>query len=123
MKPRPPLPPGPYLVIGLARSGVAAALALRARWEEVIGCDAGEAVAAFANGIARDGAVAADGAAFEVEDRRALAAEASALLSLTGDRLDRRGTFEADVTAKLEAFRRQGNHDRAVFPCDLGLED
>ncbi|HJS95172.1 MAG TPA: UDP-N-acetylmuramoyl-L-alanine--D-glutamate ligase [Solirubrobacteraceae bacterium] len=43
MKPRPPLPPGPYLVVGLARSGVAAALALRARGEEVIGCDAGPA--------------------------------------------------------------------------------
>ena len=41
MKRRPPLPPGPYLVVGLARSGVAAALALRARGEEVIGCDAG----------------------------------------------------------------------------------
>ena len=40
-KPRPPLPPGPYLVVGLARSGVAAALALRARGEEVIGVDAG----------------------------------------------------------------------------------
>jgi UDP-N-acetylmuramoylalanine--D-glutamate ligase len=40
-KPRPPLPDGPYLVVGLARSGVAAALALRARGEEVIGCDAG----------------------------------------------------------------------------------
>ena len=43
MKPRPPLTPGPYLVVGLARSGVAAALALRARGEEVIGCDAGAA--------------------------------------------------------------------------------
>ena len=41
MKLRPPLSPGPYLVVGLARSGVAAALALRARGEEVIGCDAG----------------------------------------------------------------------------------
>src|SRR3977135_1312437 len=41
MQPRPPLPPGPFLVVGLARSGVAAALALRARGEEVIGCDAG----------------------------------------------------------------------------------
>jgi UDP-N-acetylmuramoylalanine--D-glutamate ligase len=41
MKPRPPLPPGPFLVVGLARSGVAAALALRARGEEVIGLDAG----------------------------------------------------------------------------------
>jgi UDP-N-acetylmuramoylalanine--D-glutamate ligase len=41
VKPRPSLPGGPYLVVGLARSGVAAALALRARGEEVIGCDAG----------------------------------------------------------------------------------
>jgi UDP-N-acetylmuramoylalanine--D-glutamate ligase len=41
MKPRPPLPPGPYLIAGLARSGQAAALALRARGEEVIGVDAG----------------------------------------------------------------------------------
>ena len=41
MTPRPPLPEGPYLVVGLARSGVAAALTLRARGEEVIGCDAG----------------------------------------------------------------------------------
>ncbi len=40
-KPRPPLPPGPYLVVGLARSGVAAALALRALGAEVIGIDAG----------------------------------------------------------------------------------
>jgi UDP-N-acetylmuramoylalanine--D-glutamate ligase len=43
VKPRPPLPGGPYLVVGLARSGVAAALALRARGERVIGCDAGSA--------------------------------------------------------------------------------
>jgi UDP-N-acetylmuramoylalanine--D-glutamate ligase len=42
-RPRPPLPGGPYLVVGLARSGVAAALALRARGEAVIGCDAGAA--------------------------------------------------------------------------------
>ncbi|HEX4622884.1 MAG TPA: UDP-N-acetylmuramoyl-L-alanine--D-glutamate ligase [Solirubrobacteraceae bacterium] len=41
MKPRPPLPGGPYLVVGLARSGVAAALALRARGEEVVGVDGG----------------------------------------------------------------------------------
>ena len=40
-KPRPPLPPGPYLVVGLARSGVAAALALHARGAEVVGVDAG----------------------------------------------------------------------------------
>ncbi len=38
---RPQIPDGPYLVVGLARSGAAAALALRARGEEVLGVDAG----------------------------------------------------------------------------------
>ncbi|WCB93647.1 UDP-N-acetylmuramoylalanine--D-glutamate ligase [Baekduia alba] len=36
---RPPLPPGPFLVVGLARSGQAAAALLHARGEEVIATD------------------------------------------------------------------------------------
>jgi UDP-N-acetylmuramoylalanine--D-glutamate ligase len=40
-KARPALPSGPWLVVGLARSGVAAALALHGRGEEVRGVDAG----------------------------------------------------------------------------------
>lgn len=40
-RPRPALPPGPYAVIGLARSGVAAALALAQRGEQVFGLDDG----------------------------------------------------------------------------------
>jgi UDP-N-acetylmuramoylalanine--D-glutamate ligase len=39
-RPRPPLPPGPWLVVGLARSGAAAAAMLRGHGE-VIGVDAG----------------------------------------------------------------------------------
>ncbi len=39
--PRPPLPPGPFLVVGLARSGIAAAEALVARGERVYGTDSG----------------------------------------------------------------------------------
>lgn len=38
---RPPLPPGPFLVVGLARSGIAAARALKSRGEAVFGVDAG----------------------------------------------------------------------------------
>jgi UDP-N-acetylmuramoylalanine--D-glutamate ligase len=38
---RPPLPPGPYLVVGLARSGQAAARLLAARGERVAGIDSG----------------------------------------------------------------------------------
>jgi UDP-N-acetylmuramoylalanine--D-glutamate ligase len=40
-RPRPGVPPGPYLVVGLARSGQAAARLLASRSEEVIGCDSG----------------------------------------------------------------------------------
>jgi len=53
VKPRPAIPAGPYLVVGLARSGVAAALALRARGQEVIGLDAGSPPGAAA--LARAG--------------------------------------------------------------------
>ena len=38
---RPPLPAGPFLVVGLARSGSAAAAALVARGERVYGTDSG----------------------------------------------------------------------------------
>ena len=38
-KPRPPLPEGPYLVVGLARSGQAAARLLAGSGEVVLGCD------------------------------------------------------------------------------------
>jgi UDP-N-acetylmuramoylalanine--D-glutamate ligase len=39
LKPRPAIPEGPYLVVGLARSGIAAALMLRGAEAEVIGVD------------------------------------------------------------------------------------
>src|SRR5829696_1566428 len=48
MASRPPLPPGPFLIVGLARSGRALGPALRARGEEVSGCDSGPADAAVA---------------------------------------------------------------------------
>ena len=40
-KPRPPLPAGPFLVVGLARSGAAIARVLAERGETVIGVDSG----------------------------------------------------------------------------------
>ncbi|MDX6726344.1 MAG: UDP-N-acetylmuramoylalanine--D-glutamate ligase, partial [Baekduia sp.] len=38
---RPALPGGPYLVVGLARSGLAALGLLRARGEQAVGVDSG----------------------------------------------------------------------------------
>ena len=230
MKARPPLPGGPYLVVGLARSGVSAALALRARGEEVIGCDAGastdsalaraagrlseagvevhldasgDAIAARArtlikspgvpanapvvaaarargmpvlgevelawrlvenefvavtgtNGkttttewighihreaalpvavvgnvgtpatslvgrIAPDRTVVCEVSSFQLEDTEAFAPEAAVLLNLEPDHLDRHGSFDEYVAAKLKIFANQGPDDVAVIADDLTL--
>ena len=235
MKPRPPLPPGPYLVVGLARSGVAAALALRERGAEVIGSDvrpAGDARLAGAQGRlsaagvellldapddATDAAlrqagtlikspgvpqdaplvqaaraqglpiigelelawrllpnefvavtgtngkttttewighihrqagrpvavagnvgtaastlvgraspqvtIVCEASSFQLEDTEAFSPEVAVLLNLAEDHLDRHGSFECYVEAKLRIFAHQGNHDVAVAPIDLGVED
>jgi UDP-N-acetylmuramoylalanine--D-glutamate ligase len=52
-KPRPPLPRGPFLVVGLARSGGAVARLLASRGEDVRGVDAGHP--AGAAGLGADG--------------------------------------------------------------------
>ncbi len=231
-KPRPPLPPGPYLVVGLARSGVAAALALRASGETVIGVDAGGAghraldeaagrlrdagvevrldasgvdlaarartlikspgvpqdapaiTAARARGavvlgelelawrlipnefiavtgtngkttttewighvhreaglpvavagnvgtaatslvdlLDDDVTVVCEASSFQLEDTVAFSPEAAVLLNLSPDHLDRHGTYDDYVAAKLRIFVNQGNYDLAVAPADLGVED
>ena len=50
---RPALPQGPYLVVGLARSGRAIARTLAARGERVLGCDSGRPQEA--EGLAEEG--------------------------------------------------------------------
>jgi UDP-N-acetylmuramoylalanine--D-glutamate ligase len=63
--PRPPLPTGPYLVVGLARSGQAAARLLARRGERVVGVDSGRPEGAEALGVevelGSDGVTALDG--------------------------------------------------------------
>ncbi len=225
MKPRPGLPPGPYLIVGLARSGIAAALALRARGEEVLGVDvgapgglqmlveagvelhlreqgvtlldrartvvkspgvparapviaqarsrgmsvigelelawrllpneliavtgtngktttvelvghihreAGLAVVVAGNvGAALSGldgridehvTVVCEASSFQLEDTLAFAPEAAVLLNLTPDHLDRHGTLDAYLAAKLEIFARQGGEDLAVVPAGFQSE-
>ncbi|MBV8948528.1 MAG: UDP-N-acetylmuramoyl-L-alanine--D-glutamate ligase [Solirubrobacterales bacterium] len=231
-KPRPPLPPGPYLVVGLARSGVAAALALRAQGAEVIGVDAGRsdrsglaeaagrlreagvevrldasgvdlaarartlikspgvpqdapvlgaarargstvlgelelawrlitnqfvavtgtngkttttewighvhreaglpvavagnvgtAASSLVGGLESDATVVCETSSFQLEDTISFSPEAAVLLNLSPDHLDRHGTYEDYVAAKLRIFANQGNDDVAVAPADLPLED
>ena len=232
MKPRPPLPPGPYLVVGLARSGVAAALALRARGAQVTGVDAGPedssalaeaagrlraagvevrldasgvdlaarartlikspgvpqdapvvgaartrgiavmgelelawrlipnefvavtgtngkttttewighvhreaglpvavagnvgtALSSLVGQVAADATVVCEASSFQLEDTIAFSPEAAVILNLSPDHLDRHGTYEDYVAAKLRSFVSQGNYDLAVAPGDLEVED
>jgi UDP-N-acetylmuramoylalanine--D-glutamate ligase len=222
LKLRPEIPSGPYLVVGLARSGVAAALALRAAGREVIGHDAGspagialladagvelhtgEALGAppararavvkspgvpaespviaaartrglpvlgelelawrmLANefiavtgtngktttvelighihraaglpvavagnvGVALSSligkaaefvTVVCEASSFQLQDTLAFAPEAAVLLNVAPDHLDRHGTFEVYLQAKLEIFARQDPEDIAVVPAAL----
>ncbi len=219
MKSRPDLPPGPYLVVGLARSGLAAALALRDRGERVVGVDvgvptgassldeagvelhlnsdgvslldsvstvvkspgvpaeapviaearsrgmcvigelelawrmlsnefvavtgtngktttvelighihrqAGLPVAVAGNvGAALSGlvgvadeclTVVCEASSFQLEDTLAFAPEAAVLLNVAPDHLDRHGTLEAYLMAKLRIFKWQSSSDVAVVP-------
>jgi UDP-N-acetylmuramoylalanine--D-glutamate ligase len=70
-----------------------------------------------------DATVVAETSSFQLEDTEYFAPEAAVLLNLAEDHLDRHGTFDAYVAAKLQAFVRQGNDDVAVAPCDLEIED
>jgi UDP-N-acetylmuramoylalanine--D-glutamate ligase len=226
VKPRPDLPGGPYLVVGLARSGQAAALALRARGEEVIGVDAaapegagrladagvevqldtpggdlvtrartlvkspgvpadapaivaarergltvigelelawrlipnefiavtgtngkttttellghihreaglpvavagnvGTAAASLAGALDPGAVVVCEASSFQLEDTELFSPEAAVLLNVSEDHLDRHGTLDAYLAAKLRAFANQGNDDVAVLPDDLVIED
>ena len=223
MRERPPLPPGPWLVVGLARSGIAAARALIARGEEVVVVDRGSPSASVPDGIEahvqtegleflararavvkspgvpREAAVIAaarergipvlgelevgwrllanefvavtgtngktttvellghihreaglpvavagnvgtavsglvgsldaaatvvcEASSFQLEDTVAFAPEGAVLLNVEADHLDRHGTFEDYLSAKLLVFARQGNDDVAVFASELDVDD
>jgi len=223
---RPQVPAGPYLVVGLARSGTAAALALRARGEQVIGVDAGTpagtvllaeagvevharepgvamlervrtvikspgvpagapviaearkgglpvlgelelawrmlsnefiavtgtngkttttewighihreagapvavagnvgtALSSMVGKLDPSATVVCEASSFQLEDTEAFAPESGVLLNLAPDHLDRHGSYEAYVAAKLRLFANQGNDDVAIAPEDLEVED
>ncbi|MFP5364128.1 MAG: UDP-N-acetylmuramoyl-L-alanine--D-glutamate ligase [Thermoleophilia bacterium] len=218
---RPPLPPGPWLVVGLARSGVAAARALRARGEQVVAVDRGapevpdgleahlgtDGLAQLAGvravlkspGVPREAAVIAaarergvpvlgelelgwrllanefvavtgtngktttvellghihreaglpvavagnvgaalsglagqlderatvvcEASSFQLEDTLEFAPEGAVLLNVEADHLDRHGTFEDYLSAKLQVFARQRDDDVAVFASGLDVDD
>lgn len=66
--------------------------------------------------------IACEASSFQLEDTLAFAPEAAVLLNLTPDHLDRHGTLDAYLAAKLEIFARQENEDLAVVPAEFQPE-
>jgi UDP-N-acetylmuramoylalanine--D-glutamate ligase len=83
----------------------------------------GTAASSLADGVAPDATVICEVSSFQLEDTVAFAPEAAVLLNLAPDHVDRHGTYENYVAAKLRIFANQGNHDIAVAPDRLGVED
>src|SRR3954470_21564921 len=67
--------------------------------------------------------VICEASSFQLEDTVEFAPEGAVLLNVAPDHLDRHGTFDAYLAAKLQVFARQGNDDIAVAPVGLGVED
>jgi UDP-N-acetylmuramoylalanine--D-glutamate ligase len=83
----------------------------------------GRAASELVGSVDGGAVVICETSSFQLEDTVAFAPEAAVLLNLARDHLDRHGTMEAYVAAKLEAFRRQANDDVAVAPDDLASFD
>jgi UDP-N-acetylmuramoylalanine--D-glutamate ligase len=67
--------------------------------------------------------VVCEASSFQLEDTLEFAPEGAVLVNVSSDHIDRHGTFEDYLSAKLRIFRLQGNDDVAVAPAGLGVED
>jgi UDP-N-acetylmuramoylalanine--D-glutamate ligase len=83
----------------------------------------GTAASTLVGRLPADATVVSEASSFQLEDTLAFAPEAAVLLNLAEDHLDRHGSFDAYVAAKLRVFANQGNHDVAVAPIDVGVGD
>jgi UDP-N-acetylmuramoylalanine--D-glutamate ligase len=83
----------------------------------------GTALSSLVGVVADEATIVCECSSFQLEDTLAFAPETAVLLNLTPDHLDRHGTFEDYVAAKLRIFARQSNDDIAVAPLGLGVAD
>jgi UDP-N-acetylmuramoylalanine--D-glutamate ligase len=83
----------------------------------------GDAVSGLVGTLAPGAVVVCETSSFQLEDTLDFAPEGAVLLNLQSDHLDRHGTLEDYVAAKLRVFRLQGNYDVAVAPAGLEIED
>jgi UDP-N-acetylmuramoylalanine--D-glutamate ligase len=83
----------------------------------------GTALSSLIGTVATDATIVCEASSFQLEDTAEFAPEAAVILNLAPDHLDRHGTYDEYVAAKLRVFANQGNDDIAVAPADLGIDD
>jgi UDP-N-acetylmuramoylalanine--D-glutamate ligase len=75
----------------------------------------GTPLASLVGEVEPDATVVCEASSFQLEDTDLFAPECAVFLNLAPDHLDRHGTIEEYLAAKLRIFANQGNDDVAVF--------
>jgi len=78
----------------------------------------GTPLSALAGEVDPEATVICEASSFQLEDSVAFAPECAVFLNLAPDHLDRHGTLEDYLAAKLRIFANQGNDDVAVYNAD-----
>ncbi len=75
----------------------------------------GTPLASLAGAIDVDATVVCEASSFQLEDTKYFSPECAVFINLAPDHLDRHGTLEEYLAAKLRIFANQGNDDAAVY--------
>jgi len=78
----------------------------------------GTPLSALAGEVDSEATVICEASSFQLEDSVAFAPECAVFLNLAPDHLDRHGTLEDYLAAKLRIFAGQGNDDIAIYNAD-----
>jgi UDP-N-acetylmuramoylalanine--D-glutamate ligase len=75
----------------------------------------GTPLASLVGAIDTDAMVVCEASSFQLEDTNYFSPECAVFINLAPDHLDRHGTLEEYLAAKLKVFANQGNDDAAVY--------
>ena len=81
----------------------------------VVAGNVGTPLASLAGAVDPDATVVCESSSFQLEDSSQFSPECAVFINLAPDHLDRHGTLESYLSAKLRIFANQANDDSAVY--------
>jgi UDP-N-acetylmuramoylalanine--D-glutamate ligase len=84
----------------------------------VVAGNVGTPLASLVGAVDPDATVVCEASSFQLEDTNYFSPECAVFINLAPDHLDRHGTLESYLAAKLRIFANQGNDDVAVYNGD-----